>query len=130
MVRAQQLGDRGQIAEALDAAGRAVREQPSSAEAHYLRALLLTEAGQDRDAAATFRRALYLRGDFALAALALGLTLGRLGDLAAAKRALLRARSIVARLPPEEPVAFGQGERAGGVLSTIDVHLACLQARR
>jgi chemotaxis protein methyltransferase CheR len=130
VARAQELGNRGRVAEALAAAEEAVRQQPSSAEAHYLHALLLAEAGRERDAAATFRRALYFRGDFALAALGLGLTLSRLGDVAAARRALLRARSIVGRLPPDEPVACGEGERAGGVLSTIDVQLACLEERR
>jgi chemotaxis protein methyltransferase CheR len=130
LLQAQQLGNRGHLADALKAAEWAVQVHPSSAEAHYVRALLLTEAGHDRDAAATFRRALYFRGDFALAALGLGLTLGRLGDVAGARQALRRARSILSRCAPDALVDFGEGERVAGLISTVDVQLADLEARR
>ncbi len=56
------------------------RQQPASAEVHYLHAVLLSETGRDREAADLLRRALYLDGQLAVAALALGLALRRLGD--------------------------------------------------
>jgi chemotaxis protein methyltransferase CheR len=121
------IADAGRIAEALEAASSAVRAFPDSAEIWYLHAVLLAEAGQDREASEAFRRALYLDGSLAVAALALGLTLRRLGDLAGTARALRRARSLLAGRPADEPVALADGERAGRLLATVDVQIGLLE---
>jgi len=121
------LADEGRIVDALEAAEAASRSEPDSAELHYLRAVLLSETGRDRDAADALRRVLYLDGQLAVAALALGLALRRLGDHKESRRALTMARALVARRPVDEPVALADGEIAGRLLITIDAQLRLLE---
>lgn len=121
------LADGGLIAPALRAATEAARAHPSSAGIHFLRAVLLTEAGKNREAADVLRRALYLDGRLAVAALALGLCLKRLGDRAGARRALGQARALLEHAPANEPVAMADGEIAGRLLLTIDMQIGLLE---
>jgi chemotaxis protein methyltransferase CheR len=124
--RVRELADAGNVAEALAAAEAASRLTPDSAELHYLRAVLLSEAGRDRDAADVLRRVLYLDGQLAVAALALGLVLRRLGDRTGSKRALIRARSLAAARPAGEQLPLADGEVSGRFLLTVDAQLRLL----
>ncbi|HEX4384076.1 MAG TPA: hypothetical protein VH083_14050, partial [Myxococcales bacterium] len=84
------------------------------------------EAGRDRDAADVLRRVLYLDGQLAVAALALGLVLRRLGDRPGSKRALIRARALAAARPAGEQLALADGEVSGRFLMTVDAQLRLL----
>jgi chemotaxis protein methyltransferase CheR len=125
-LRIRALADGGRIVEALEAAVTASRQEPNSAELHYLRAVLLSETGREREAADVLRRVLYLDGQLAVAALALGLSLRRLGDQNGARRALGGARALLASRPADEPVPLADGEIAGSLLRTIDVQIRFL----
>ncbi len=125
--RVRALADRGRVPEALEAAGAAAQRFPTSAEAHYLRAVLLTEAGRDREAADALRRTLYLDRNLAVAALVLGLALRRLGDLAGAERALRNARALLSARPADEHVPLTDGERAGRLLVAVELQLQLLE---
>ncbi|HEX4384899.1 MAG TPA: protein-glutamate O-methyltransferase CheR [Myxococcales bacterium] len=124
--RVRALADAGNVAEALAAAETASRLAPDSTELHYLRAVLLAEAGRDRDAADVLRRVLYLDGQLAVAALALGLVLRRLGDRPGSKRALIRARALAAARPAGEPLPLADGEVSGRFVLTVDAQLRLL----
>ena len=121
------LADQGRLAEALAAAADLARSQPGSAELHFLHAILLAEAGRDREAADLLRRALYLDRKLAVGALALGFSLRRLGDPLGARRAFKQARALLAGLPPGEPVPLADGEIAGRLLMTVDIQLGLLE---
>lgn len=127
VARVRALADAGRIAEALEAASAAARLFPVSAEVLYLRAVLLAEAGRDREAADGLRRALYVDRSLAVAALALGLALRRVGEIAGAGRALRQARAILAERPPDEVVPLADGERAGRLLATVDTQIRLLE---
>jgi chemotaxis protein methyltransferase CheR len=127
--RIRALADAGRIAEALEEAVAVSRRQPASAEVHYLHAVLLSETGRDRDATDLLRRALYLDGQLAVAALALGLGLRRLGDRGGARRALGHARALLAGRPADERVTLGDGEIAGRLLVSVDVQLRLLDGK-
>jgi tetratricopeptide (TPR) repeat protein len=127
--RIRALADAGRIAEALEEAAAASRLQPAAAEVCYLHAVLLSETGRDREAADLLRRALYLDGQLAVAALALGLALRRLGDRGGARRALGHARAVLAGRPADERVTLGDGEIAGRLLVTIDVQIRLLESK-
>jgi chemotaxis protein methyltransferase CheR len=129
-VRIRALADAGRIAEALEEAVAVSRQQPASAEVHYLHAVLLSETCRDREAADLLRRALYLDGQLAVAALALGLALRRLGDRDGARRALGHARAVLAGRPADERVTLGDGEVAGRLLVTIEVQIRLLEGAR
>jgi chemotaxis protein methyltransferase CheR len=127
VVAIRALADKGRIPEALEVANSAARRFTTSAQIHYLRAVLLSEAGRDRDAADALRRTLYLDRNLAVAALVLGLTLRRLGDMAGAARSLRQARSLLAPRPADELVPFADGERAGRLLVSVEVQLQLLE---
>ncbi|MBI3726178.1 hypothetical protein HY251_19790 [bacterium] len=121
ILRIRALADGGRIPEALEPASAAARRFPLSAEVHYLNAVLLAEAGRDREAADALRRALYVDRQLAVAALALGLTLRRLGDLAGAGRALRNARALLAGRPPDELVPLADEVREVRTLGRDEV---------
>lgn len=79
----------------------------------YLHALLLSQAGRAREAAAAARRALYLDPSLAVAHLLLGGALARSGDTPAARRALRSAERLLADLPADAPAPAADGETAG-----------------
>jgi chemotaxis protein methyltransferase CheR len=100
-----------QLAAALQAAGEGDRHgalgraaallagDPLDADAHFVRGLVLLDAGEPARAAAALRRALYADAAFALAAYTLGRAHDALGDGRAARRAYERA---LRTLDPED----------------------------
>jgi hypothetical protein len=118
--------DGGRIADGLEEAAVAARRFPASPGVHFLHGVLLAEAGRDRDAADVLRRTLYLDRTLAVAALLLGLVLRRLGDAAAARRALRSARTLLAACG-DEPVPLSEGDRASRLLVAVDTQLRLLE---
>ncbi|HZP97455.1 MAG TPA: CheR family methyltransferase [Candidatus Limnocylindria bacterium] len=122
--RLRTLADRAEHDEVARVLVRAVQAHPLDAELHYLRAIMLLEQGKDGEAAAAARRALYLEPQLAVAAIALGSALHRSADVHAARRAYRSAAALLARRPPDEPVQLGDGERAGGLLRSVESLIA------
>lgn len=118
------LMDRGWHADAASAVERATRAFPLDAELRYLAALVLLERGRDAEAAAEARRALYLDPTLAVAAIALGSALRRIGDLRAARQAYRSAVTLLADAPADAPVPLADGERAGGLRRAVGSLLA------
>ena len=99
------------LAAALDAAGQGDRDQalalsaalladdPLDADAHFVRGLVLLEAGQPADAVAALRRALYADPAFSLAAFALGRAYDEMGAGPAARRAYAQ---VLRTLDPDD----------------------------
>ncbi|MDO8505972.1 MAG: protein-glutamate O-methyltransferase CheR, partial [Candidatus Limnocylindria bacterium] len=127
--RLLRLADRGEHDEVARISARAVQAHPLDAELHYLHAVVLLEEGRDGEAAAAARRALYLEPRLAVAAIALGSALHRIADVHAARRAYRSAAALLARRPPDELVQLGDGERAGGLLRSVEALLALAGAR-
>lgn len=89
------------------------------AEAHYLRAGILAEAGAPDAAVEAMKRVLYLEPDFILAHFALG-DLHRLaGDLDRATRHFVHALDLARRLPPDHVVPASDGLTAGQLAQTL-----------
>ena len=120
----------GDLAEAERVLTRAVAAHPLDAELRYLSAVLFLELGRDAEAAAAARQAVYLEPGLAVAAVALGSALRRVGDLRGARRAYRTAAAILAQRPPEEELALGDGERAGGLLRTVQSLLALAEVEQ
>lgn len=121
---------RGDLAEAERVLSGAVARHPLDAQLRYLSTVLFLELGRDADAASAARHALYLDPGLALAAVALGSALRRSGDLRGARQAYRTAAATLARRPPEEELALGDGERAGGLLRTVRSLLALVDDER
>jgi chemotaxis protein methyltransferase CheR len=101
-----------------DRAGRmaaeAIKDQPLSAELHYLQGLCFLSERSTELAAASLRRVVYIDGTLAAAQFLLGLCL-KDSDPRAALHAFESALSLCISLPPQAPVSLMPGEVAGNL---------------
>lgn len=106
------LANRGALSAAGEACARALETHRMSAELTHLHGVLLAEGGMHAEAAAAARRALYMDPGYAVAHLALGDALARIGDVTGARRSFANAATILMRLPPDAPVPGADGAGA------------------
>jgi chemotaxis protein methyltransferase CheR len=125
LVRA--LANLGQLESAGRACAAGLERHSLSAELFYLYGLLLAEAGRHREAAAEFRRALYLDRGLAVAHLALGGALVRLGDPAGARRAFGNAHRLLEGTASDAAVPAADGARAGRLAEMARIQLELLR---
>ena len=83
----------------------ALRSNSLLSDAHYLRATLYLEAGEDKMAEQALRAALYCQRDHPLATFLIGSVYARTGDLLRAQRAWAAAQSIAEALKPEARIS-------------------------
>jgi chemotaxis protein methyltransferase CheR len=121
------LANRGQLSDAGRACAAALDVYRSEPELVVLHAVLLAHAGYHAEAADALRRALYLDRHLAVAHLALGETLARLGDREGAVRELRAARQLLEQLPGEQPVTASDGEPAARLAELVRTHLQLLE---
>lgn len=126
VARVRSLANAGDLQAAGGACAAALDVHRTSAELTYLHGVLLVEAGQVAEAAAAFRACLYLDRTLAVAHLALGGSLLRLGDAVGARRALKNAEHLLASEPPDAQVPASDGERAGRLVAAARAQLALL----
>jgi chemotaxis protein methyltransferase CheR len=120
VLRIRALADAGMHREAAELAATASARAPLDAELQYLSAAICLERGQNEQAAAIARRALYLDPSLAVAAIVLGNALRRSGQLRSAGAAYRSATIALARMPKDQSVPLGDGECAGGLLRTVE----------
>jgi chemotaxis protein methyltransferase WspC len=92
-----QLADEGHLAEAARQCEEHLRTQQPTARAFYLLGLIRDAAGQHKDAAALYRKALYLEPNHPEALMHLAYLLEKGGDAAGAKVLSARARRASAK---------------------------------
>jgi chemotaxis protein methyltransferase CheR len=109
LLRAVLLVNRGDLAQAQEACGLALRDDEFSAGAHYLLALCDEHAGKRETAMEHNRTAAYLDQSFAMPHLHLGLLAKREGDFDSARRELKQAALLLAREIPSRILLFGGG---------------------
>ena len=80
-----------------------------NARLHYLHATLFQERGEMDEAAASFRRAIYLDSEFVMAHIGAGHVARSLGRHKEAIRFLGSARRLLDRFAPNEPVPEAEG---------------------
>jgi chemotaxis protein methyltransferase WspC len=94
--QASQLADAGRLAEAMEVFNRKLEDAQPCAEAYYLKGVLHDALGQDQDAIAHYRRALYLDPLHQDALLQLGAALLKGGDRDGAQQLFNRAARLEA----------------------------------
>ena len=117
------LANQGKLDAAGEAAAAALDRHGMSAEVSYLNGMLLGLAGRHGDAAAAFKRALYVDASYTIAHLALGDALEATGDAAGARRAFANAEALLRPLDPETVVAGADGMPAARLLHIARYHL-------
>jgi chemotaxis protein methyltransferase CheR len=119
--------ERRQWREAEQWVGQALERRPMLAEAHYLHALLLLEAGQPEVALTAARRCIYAAPGYVAGRLLLALLYRRSGEGRRAASELKCARDLLQRRPPGDIVPDTDGARAGQLLASVCAQLAQLE---
>jgi chemotaxis protein methyltransferase CheR len=122
----QALANSGDALEAEKLAGAAIAAHPLTAELHFLHAMLLIGLDRNEEAERALQRTLYLDRSLAVAHLALGSVLRRIGDLAGARRAYRRGRDLAAGKAADEAVPLSEGETAGRLTAAAKAQLALI----
>jgi chemotaxis protein methyltransferase CheR len=110
--RIRALADSGETGEAWRAVRAALTEAPTDATLHYYEGLLARALGREAEAERAFRGAIYLDRAFVMAHYQLGLLLAAEGRGTEASRALDNAIRLSQALPPDAPIAEGDGATA------------------
>lgn len=110
---ARVCANEGRLSEALAWSDRAIAQDKMQAGYHYLRAVILEEQGEEDEAAASLRRALYLDQDFVLAHFALGNLARRLGNSREWRRHRNAALSALCAYRPTDALPESDGITAG-----------------
>lgn len=126
LAAAHLLVDAAHLTEALAAVDDALSRRPLDAEAHFEKAVVLTELGRLEEAADACRRARYLARGQPFVHFFTGLLRLRRGDTAGAARALRTAASLAVRMPADAPVRLSHGMTAGALVDGARFHLARL----
>jgi chemotaxis protein methyltransferase CheR len=113
------LANQGLIVPALEWVEKAISVDKLNAELYYLRATIFQEQGALSPAIASLKQSLYLDQDFVPAHFALGTLTLQLGKKREAGRHLEIARSLLGRLPANQPLPGSEGMTAARLTEII-----------
>lgn len=116
---ARALANIGQLEDASIWVRRSMELDRMAAEPFYLAGLIASELGDEREAVASLRRAIYLAPDFAMAHYGLGGFALRARKIDEANRHFRNAEEILSSLPYEQIIRGGDGVSAGELLQTV-----------
>lgn len=120
---ARHHADAGDLARAREACAEGLRLAPTDPALHYYDGLVQRGLGRPEAAERALRRALYLRGDFAMAHYQLGLLLLDEGSAPAGRRALAVAGRLAQSLPEAAELPEGDGMTAQALREAVRLHL-------
>lgn len=127
---ARSHANRGDLAMAADACAKGLARHPDAAELHVVESAIEAHRERFGASAQAARRALYLDRTLAVAQLALGTAMLRMGDHAGADRALRAAERMLAGVNPRESVKASDGATAYDLLSATRAHRALIEEKR
>jgi len=128
-LRIRALANCGDPPAAERAAAQAAAKHALSSELQFLHAILLIELGRLREAAQALRRVIYLDRRLAVAHLALGSVLRRLGDTGEAARAYRNGHALATAAPPDAVMTLSDGESAERLAAAAAAQIAMLDMR-
>jgi chemotaxis protein methyltransferase CheR len=120
---ARDLADSGQWEKAAAACDAIIAAAPLDAWAHFYRAMVHEQLGEDEPGEMALRRAIYLDRKLVLPHYHLGLFLARKEDAAGAVRSFRNAQALLAGQKDEEPVSPGEKITVGQVREAVAMHL-------
>lgn len=118
------FGNLGQLDTALRWCESVLQRAQTDPDAHFLRALLLHEAGQTHDALQAFRRAIFLRPDFVLAHYQYALLQLNAGRRERGLRGLETVRRLLAAAPADRELQGAEHLSYGRLAQVIDNELS------
>ena len=126
--RARALANEGRLDEALAWCDRWIAGDKLEPAAHYLRAVVLVEQGEQEAARASLRRAVFLDPGFVLAHFALGNLARRDERAAEAARHFANVQRLLAAYQPGELLPQGEGLSAGRLAQIVQALPAAVAA--
>ncbi|EME69360.1 methylase of chemotaxis methyl-accepting protein [Paramagnetospirillum caucaseum] len=120
---ARDLADSGQWEKAAAACDAIIAAVPLDAWAHFYRAMVHEQLGEDEPCEKALRRAIYLDRRLVLPHYHLGLFLARKDDAAGAVRSFRNAQALLAGLADEQPVNPGEKITVGQMREAVAMHL-------
>lgn len=127
IIRVRALANQGRLEEAGRVCAAGLDQNQLSEELMYLHAVLLAEAGRDREAVVAAQRVLYLDRGLVMAHILRAQALSRLGERVSALHALGNAKRLLVRQPADESVPASDGLTAGQLLERVRSHARLLQ---
>ena len=122
--RARAEADRGGLERASELCRAALEQDRLDPEAHLLLAAIHRERGENAAALEAARAAIYAAPDHAPAHFLLGSVLLQQGSTQLGRQSMETATTLLSSLPPDQPLAQGDGLTAGVLLATARAHLA------
>jgi len=120
---ARDLADSGQWEKAAAACDAIIAAIPLDAWAHFYRAMVHEQLGEDEQCEKALRRAIYLDRRLVLPHYHLGLFLARKDDAAGAERSFRNAQALLSGLEDEQPVNAGEKITVGQMREAVAMHL-------
>jgi len=112
--------DRGDHEKAEETCSRYLDRVPDSLDGYYLLAMICQATHKEALAAEALRKTLFLDRNFVMGHWSLGVLYGKLGKAKAAQRHLKQVRSLLDKMPENQPVAYSEGQTVGRILKTTD----------
>jgi chemotaxis protein methyltransferase CheR len=122
--QAKRLADRGDWQQAEQLIAVALKQDPLSAAAHYVHALIVLEKGTPDAALAALRRCVFADSAFVLGHLTMADIFARQGQAERARKALETAGRLAACRPANEAIPEGDGLTAGRLLEMVNLRAA------
>jgi chemotaxis protein methyltransferase CheR len=123
LVVARDLADSGQWEKAAAACDAIIAAVPLDARAHFYRAMVHEQLGEDELSEKALRRAIYLDRRLVLPHYHLGLFLARREDGTGAVRSFRNAQALLAGLADDQPVDTGEKITVGQLREAVSMHL-------
>ena len=119
LLQAREAADHGRLSESLELCEKAIGSDKLNPSLYYLYATVLQESGRTDEAAAAFRRAIYIDQDFIIAHFALGNLMRRQGRHKEAVRHFDNASSILKAYGQDDILPESEGISAGRLVEII-----------
>jgi len=116
---AHALANRGELSEALAHCDRWVAAEKTNPEAHYLRAMVLTERGELGEARNALQRSLYLAPDVAMTCFAAGNLERALGRPMSAAMHYRHTLQVLERASPHSELPHSEGVTAAQLAALV-----------
>jgi chemotaxis protein methyltransferase CheR len=118
-LQARAAADQGRLSDALELCEKAISADKLNPSLHYLYATVLQESSRADEAAASFKRAIYIDQDFVIAHFALGHLMHRQGRFKEAGRHFENACSILKSYGQNDILPESEGISAGRLIEII-----------
>jgi len=120
-LRAHEFANQGRLSDALECCEKAINADKLNPSLYYLNATILQEMGEDKEAAGSLKKVIYLDSNFALAHFALGHLMHKQGKYKESERHFEHTRSLLNMYGHDDILPESEGISAGRLMEIIEI---------